>query len=540
VEVALSFNRLALVLEAQGRLAEAEATHRDDLLMEQRLRPDDPTNLSISANNLARVLRVQGKLAEARTSLLEALEFSRVHSDAKPPRLITSLASLEARLGNWSNASALYQTLIETEPEDHTVWCRAHTAALAVGQVDVARQLCQGMLSRFSDTEDPTICERVARSVLLSPDGSSDLDRALELANRAFKTNSTSPWVRSAKGMAEYRLEHYATAAELLEPTRADRDSNVGCLAGYFLAMSLHQQGDTEAARTVLKETNTRFSKVLRAGDLGGAWHDSGRNLVARSEAERLILGREISAPVTAASLAEAYQVRQPVVRLLRDGYSLAEEGKWKESAETYAAALQHPGLDWALDRETSVYECLGLQMGTAFVKAGDRNSHERLCRYIMDVELVGPGDPNVIHAERFARVCFLNGRSLPEDLQKRGLEMERFAVANLENGGIPYWTPQTGGIVEYYVGDAQRAVELLLQAEASPHIVCRGPAMVYRAMALKKLGRDAEAAEVLQEAEALMAESLKTRTGGVWWDLEFCQMALDEAHQSIQLASGP
>ena len=63
---------------------------------------------------------------------------------------------------------------------------------------------------------------------------------------------------------------------------------------------------------------------------------------------------------------------------------------------------------------------------------------------------------------------------------------------------------------------------------------------MVYRAMALKKLGRDAEAAELLQQADALLAEPLKGGSDVPWHDLETCRMALEEARELISEPGGP
>jgi len=449
--------------------------------------------------------------------------------------LMYSLANHYGALGKWTEAAERYRRLTAAKPGDHWLLYLAHAAALAAGQRETARDLSQGMLSWFASTHSAAICERVARSVLLSPDPPSSLERAVEMAERAFRTEPASPWVRIAKGMAEYRLEQYAAAADLLAPIRHDSDPKIGCLAGYFLAMCRQQQGDTNAAQRVLKETNDRFATVLRTGDLGEFWHDSARNLVARAEAERLILGQEASpAPAVLA------QEREQVARLLRDGYSLAEKGEWKESAQAYAAALQHPGFHWKRERDASVWRCLGPQMGTAFVRAGDPRNHERLCRLIIDAEFADRDDPEPGLAELFARSCFVNGRSLPDDLQELGLAMGRFAVDHSGSAGGLQWTAEIGGVAEYYLGDAKRSVELLLNAEETPEIACQGAAMAYRAMALKKLGHDAEATGVLQGAETLLAVPLNTRMGGQWWDWEFCQFALEQARQLIKASSKP
>jgi Flp pilus assembly protein TadD len=60
-----SMNSLAVVLDSQGKYAEAEGVHRQALeLTEKVLGVEHPWTLS-SVNNLALVLRSQGKYAEA-------------------------------------------------------------------------------------------------------------------------------------------------------------------------------------------------------------------------------------------------------------------------------------------------------------------------------------------------------------------------------------------------------------------------------------------------------------------------------------------
>ena len=74
------------------------------------------------------------------------------------------------------------------------------------------------------------------------------------------------------------------------------------------------------------------------------------------------------------------------------------------------------------------------------------------------------------------------------------------------------------------------RAIDWLLEAEGSNEINCKGGAMVYRAMTLKRMGRNVEAAQVMQDAEKLLAGPLKRRLDPSWWELDICQLALDEA----------
>jgi tetratricopeptide (TPR) repeat protein len=180
--------------------------------------------------------------------------------------------------------------------------------------------------------------------------------------------------------------------------------------------------------------------------------------------------------------------------------------------------------------------------MGTAFVKAGDRASHERLCRLVLAAQ---PDPPEAGDTERFAKLCFLAGDRLPEDLKASGLEMSRLVTAMTPDrlrreGANPAWSWLAGGMAEYYAGDVNRALELLRQAADSDTVRCRETARVYLAMTLQKLGREAEAAQVLEEAGALIDELSGSRDAEGWWDVDIAGLALEEARQLIGRPSNP
>jgi hypothetical protein len=67
---------------------------------------------------------------------------------------------------------------------------------------------------------------------------------------------------------------------------------------------------------------------------------------------------------------------------------------------------------------------------------------------------------------------------------------------------------------------------------------------MVYRAMALRRLGRTEEARKVLAQAEELLAEPIWTRMNseaqGWDWELDICQLALEEARELIGQPAKP
>ena len=122
---------------------------------------------------------------------------------------------------------------------------------------------------------------------------------------------------------------------------------------------------------------------------------------------------------------------------------------------------------------------------------------------------------------------------------------MSRFVVALppdrlVDEGQDPHWSWLAGGMAEYYAGDVDRALELLQQAAESDTPRCSVCATVYLAMALKKLGRDAEAVQVLQEAEVLVGELRPNRTAEGWWDVDLAEMALHEARRLIAPPTEP
>ncbi len=79
-----------------------------------------------------------------------------------------------------------------------------------------------------------------------------------------------------------------------------------------------------------------------------------------------------------------------------------------------------------------------------------------------------------------------------------------------------------------------ERVIEPCRQAEASRgELDCKAGAMVYRAMALKRLGREQEARQVLAQTEELVGE-IRTRSSASWWEVEICHLTLEEARQLI------
>ena len=97
-DVADSLNNLGLVLEDQGKLADAETVHREAQSMWRKLVGNEHPNIATSLGNLARVLEKQDRLAEAETVFREALAMNRKLLGDEHPYVANSFIGLASVL----------------------------------------------------------------------------------------------------------------------------------------------------------------------------------------------------------------------------------------------------------------------------------------------------------------------------------------------------------------------------------------------------------------------------------------------------------
>ena len=250
---------LAIGYRLQGRLTEAQKLFRGSVdRTPPGARAGTPGHTSEHASTLPRTLLRQGKLAEAGQLWRELLPIDRRElgpTNATTIETFNSLIDVLGAKGEWLQALELLQELIAIQPEDHWHYYRAHAAALAAGQTDRGRKLSADMLARFADSKDPAVCERVAKS-FSSVWAANPTSRPLSQSLTGLTTRSPIPVVCTIKGIAEYRLAHYAEAEALLEQARNDPDPDVGCLAAYFCALARQQRGQSAAASLLLEVAN--------------------------------------------------------------------------------------------------------------------------------------------------------------------------------------------------------------------------------------------------------------------------------------------
>ncbi|KAL1495725.1 hypothetical protein AB1Y20_016592 [Prymnesium parvum] len=155
--------KLGMLLEAQGRLDEAEVLLREALEASRETLGNHHPNTLISINNLGSLLQDQGRLDEAGVLFREALEARRETLGNRHPDTLTSLNNLGMLLqaqGRLDEASALFREALEASRETlgnrhpHTLTSINNLGGLlkAQGRLDEASSLYLEALEASRET----------------------------------------------------------------------------------------------------------------------------------------------------------------------------------------------------------------------------------------------------------------------------------------------------------------------------------------------------------------------------------------------------
>jgi len=181
-EYAIRLNNLALVVEAQGRYAEAEGLYRVALEIDRATIGEGHPDYAIDLNNLAGVVRAQGRSAEAEGLYREALEITREAIGEGHPSYairLNNLAGVVQAQGRYEQAEGLYREALEigraTIGEGHPDYAiRLGNLGQLLGQMDRAeegREMLEQALEIFRATlppDHPHIAETERRIAVLT------------------------------------------------------------------------------------------------------------------------------------------------------------------------------------------------------------------------------------------------------------------------------------------------------------------------------------------------------------------------------------
>ncbi len=216
-----------------------------------------------------------------------------------------------AQHGRFAEAAADFARLIELRPGEHEVWHWQAVILVQRGQLQAYRELRHKSVERFGNTTNPYTAERIARDLLILPCSGADLETAAKMAETAVSAPTNHPamtWFRFAKGLAEYRQGHFASAAEWSQKVVSDAGHELSRDAGacMLLAMAQHQLKQSDEARgTLAKGLKILDTKMHRLESSGFAddWIEWIIAHALLAEAKALIDGQPAMAEVEPAPL---------------------------------------------------------------------------------------------------------------------------------------------------------------------------------------------------------------------------------------------
>jgi serine/threonine protein kinase len=228
---------------------------------------------------LAALYLTQFKFEESEKEI-NLLPFSVLTNYVTTAFLFNAYADNQARHGRWPGAISNFSKVIAIVPADFPAYPSRALLSAQTGDREAWRRDGELMLRRFAGTGDPVIATRVAEACLILPppdDELNDIGKMVDTAITANSPHKTWSEVYFAKGLAEYRLGHFAGAEEWLNkitPENGHWPRRVMVQA--LLAMAQHHLGRIGDARATLSDAIQSGDKNLAkpGHDLDTDWTD--------------------------------------------------------------------------------------------------------------------------------------------------------------------------------------------------------------------------------------------------------------------------
>jgi tetratricopeptide (TPR) repeat protein len=185
---------------------------------------------------------------------------------------------IHARRGEWQEALTNWNRVVQYAPQDHVGYMYLAPLLLQLNDAAAFKNLRAQILQHFGNTSDPRTAERMVKASLILPATDDDMATIAKMADVAtqIETNADGrDFNLFAKGFAEYRLGHYATAAEWLKQV-ISLDPGSSCRAETFLvlAMAQAQLDQTAASHESWTKAMDATKSLRKVGHLEDDWND--------------------------------------------------------------------------------------------------------------------------------------------------------------------------------------------------------------------------------------------------------------------------
>jgi tetratricopeptide (TPR) repeat protein len=271
-----TLRKLGLALESERKWAEAESIHREALAISRKQGNEAPEAL-VDLERLVRVVVAEKQFADAQQLLDQILTPSFVVKFLSV-NLLVQRVNLMGRRGQWKQAAADAVLALENQLTDHY---RYHTLAALLamtGDRPGYERVCTRLVTKFADSTDPYVAERIAQDYLLLPNSGADLALMDKLADKAVTGGSGAdglPYFQACKAMSHYRLGHFSEAMAWADKAEKSSEAFAQAKAYAVVAMAHWQQGHWDEARVALAKGDALapgLSPDRGVGDLGESW----------------------------------------------------------------------------------------------------------------------------------------------------------------------------------------------------------------------------------------------------------------------------
>jgi tetratricopeptide (TPR) repeat protein len=273
-----TLRKLGLALMADRKWPEAESVWHEALSISSKKGDEDPEALS-DLGRLVSVLASEKRFAAAQ-QLLDRMLTPALMTQPSSADLLAARVNLMGRQGRWPEAADDALLVLKEQSNDHYNYHRLAALLVETHQIAAYQKLCQTLVAKFPNPENPFVAERIAQDCLLSPDSGVNLDVIDKLADTAVQRGSGDPamaYFLACKEMSAYRRGQFREAIDWGEKAVNSPVAEAQARAKAFavLAMADWQLGQKSAARAALGDGEALapgFSSGQGANDLGESW----------------------------------------------------------------------------------------------------------------------------------------------------------------------------------------------------------------------------------------------------------------------------
>jgi serine/threonine protein kinase len=132
--------------------------------------------------------------------------------------ILSMRAGIEARRGEWEQAAVDAARSLDYDPKGSFRYTMVAALYLKTGNRSAYEQLCKRLFWEFGNTENIFVADQLAKACLFLPAPEVDLNAVGHLADMAVTRGTNDegamPFFSTCKGLSEYRLGHFAEAAQ--------------------------------------------------------------------------------------------------------------------------------------------------------------------------------------------------------------------------------------------------------------------------------------------------------------------------------------